>query len=180
MADFTSGFWTWFISLLTIVSIVGLFIFLIKCSSRKTGSDADKVETMGHVWDENLEEYNNPLPRWWYYWFVFTLVWGAAYLIFYPGLGSYAGVLGWTQANQFDDEMQTAKDKYGPLYEQFRNTDIAELSKDDAALKVGERLYASYCTTCHGSDARGARGFPNLRMMTGYTVANLKGSKQPS
>jgi cytochrome c oxidase cbb3-type subunit III len=163
MADFTSGFWTWFISLLTIVSIVGLFIFLIKCSSRKTGSDADKVETMGHVWDENLEEYNNPLPRWWYYWFVFTLIWGAVYLIFYPGLGSYAGVLGWTQADQFNQEMQSAKDKYGPLYEQFRNTDIAALSKDDAALKVGERLYASYCTTCHGSDARGARGYPNLR-----------------
>jgi cytochrome c oxidase cbb3-type subunit III len=160
MADFTSGFWTWYISLITIVSIVVLFIFLLKFSKKKTG---DEAETMGHVWDDDLEELNTPLPRWWLYLFIFTIVWGAGYLVFYPGLGSYAGVLGWTQVNQFDEEMQLAKDTYGPLYEKFHNTDIVVLSKDEAALKVGERLYASYCTTCHGSDARGARGYPNLR-----------------
>ncbi len=163
MADFTSGFWTWFISLTTIASIIGLLIFLLKCSKRSEGEDPNKVETMGHVWDENLEELNNPLPRWWFYSFIFTLVWGVAYLIFYPGLGAYAGLLGWSQTRQLEEEMQLANDKYGPLYEQFHNTDIAILSKDEEALKIGERLYASYCTTCHGSDARGARAYPNLR-----------------
>jgi cytochrome c oxidase cbb3-type subunit III len=163
MADFTSGFWTWFISLTTIASIVGILIFLLKCSKRGADEDPDNVETMGHVWDGDLEEYNNPLPTWWFYWFLFTIVWSIGYLVFYPGLGSYAGVLGWTQVNQLESEMQVAEDKYGPLYQQYLNTDIATLAKDDGALKVGERLYASYCTTCHGSDARGARGYPNLR-----------------
>ena len=162
MVDFTSGFWTWFISLTTIVSIIGLLIFLLKCSKRSADEDPDNVKTMGHVWDGDLEEYNNPLPTWWFYWFVITLVWGAIYLVLYPGLGSFAGVLGWTQVNQLETEMQVADDKYGPIYEQYLNTDIATLAKDDAALKVGERIYASYCTTCHGSDARGGRGFSQL------------------
>ena len=160
MADFTGGFWTWFISLSTIASIIFLFVFLLIFSKRKPG---DEKETMGHIWDENLEELNTPLPRWWFYWFILTIIWGAAYLVFYPGLGSYKGVLGWTQINQLEEEMQDAKETYGPLYEQYKNTDITELVKDDAAIKVGERLYASYCTTCHGSDGRGARGYPNLR-----------------
>lgn len=160
MADFTSGFWTWFISLTTIVSIIFLFLFLLKFSKKKAG---DETETMGHVWDGDLEELNTPLPRWWLYAFIITIFWGAAYLVFYPGLGSYAGILKWSQAGQFDQEMQQAAETYGPLYEQFKNTDIIKLAEDDAALKIGERLYASYCTTCHGSDARGARGYPNLR-----------------
>lgn len=160
MADFTSGFWTWFISLTTIASLIFLFVFLLKLSKRKVG---DEKETMGHVWDENLEELNTPLPRWWLYSFIFTIFWGAAYLVFYPGLGSYAGLLGWSQTNQLEEEIQVANETYGPLYEQFNKTDIKELAQNEAALKVGERLYASYCTTCHGSDGRGARGYPNLR-----------------
>ncbi len=160
MADFTSGFWTWFISITTIVSIIFLFIFLVKFSTRKEG---DETDSTGHVWDEDLKELNTPLPRWWYYSFIFTIIWGAGYLVFYPGLGSFPGILGWSQVNQLEEEIQAAKNKYGPLYEKFKNTDLTELSKDDAALKVGERLYASYCTICHGSDARGARGYPNLR-----------------
>jgi cytochrome c oxidase cbb3-type subunit III len=160
MADFTSGFWSWFISLTTIASIIFLLVFLIKFSKRKAG---EENETMGHVWDGNLEELNTPLPRWWFYSFIITIFWGAAYLVFYPGLGSYAGILGWTQVGQLEEETRVANETYGPLYEQFKNTPIVKLSEDPAALKVGERLYASYCTTCHGSDARGARGYPNLR-----------------
>jgi cytochrome c oxidase cbb3-type subunit III len=160
MADFTSEFWTWFISLITIVSIIFLFVFVMMFSKKKAG---DETDSTGHVWDEDLEELNTPLPRWWFYSFLFTIFWGAGYLVFYPGLGSFPGILGWTQNGQLEEEMQEAKEKYGPLYEKYKNTDLAELSKDDAALKVGERLFASYCTTCHGSDARGARGYPNLR-----------------
>jgi cytochrome c oxidase cbb3-type subunit III len=160
MADFTSGFWSWFISLSTIASIIFLFVFLIVFSKRKAG---DEKETMGHVWDESLEELNTPLPRWWLYSFIFTIIWGAAYLVFYPGLGSYAGILGWSQVGQLEEETKAANEMYGPLFEQFKNTDLKELSQNEAAIKVGERLYASYCTTCHGSDARGARGYPNLR-----------------
>ncbi|MGB1800821.1 MAG: cytochrome-c oxidase, cbb3-type subunit III [Gammaproteobacteria bacterium] len=164
MADFTSSFWSYFIAISSLAGIVGLIILLIKCSTRKkSGSGSDKVETMGHVWDENLEEYNNPLPAWWLYMFVLTIVWGVGYLIMYPGLGAFSGVLGWSQVNQLEAEMQSADETYGPIYKKYQDTDLVALSKDETALKIGERLYASYCTTCHGSDARGARGYPNLR-----------------
>lgn len=163
MADFSSSFWSYFIAITSLVGIVGLIILLIKCSSKKSGSDSDKVETMGHVWDENLEEYNNPLPAWWLYMFVLTIVWGIGYLIMYPGLGAFSGILGWSQLNQLEAEMQYAEETYGPIYKKYQDTDLVSLSKDETALKIGERLYASYCTTCHGSDARGARGYPNLR-----------------
>lgn len=163
MADFTGGFWSWFIGVSTVISLIALFIFVIGLSKRKTGKAGDKIETMGHVWDENLEELNTPLPRWWLYLFIGTLIWGAGYLIFYPGLGAYAGLLGWSQINQLEQEMQAADAAYGPIYAQFKNTDLRQLAENEAALKIGESLYSSYCTTCHGSDARGARGYPNLR-----------------
>jgi len=163
MADFSSGFWTWFISLITIFSIIGLFWLVIHFSTSKSSGEKDDIETTGHIWDEDIVELNTPLPKWWFYMFVGSLIWGSIYLVFYPGLGSYAGLLGWSQTKQFNEEMQAAENKYGPLYEQFQNTALAVLTKDAAALKIGERLYASYCTTCHGSDARGARGYPNLR-----------------
>lgn len=163
MADFTGGFWSWFIGVSTVISLIALFIFVLGLSKRKTGKAGDKIETMGHVWDENLEELNTPLPRWWLYLFIGTLVWGAGYLLLYPGLGAYAGLLGWSQINQLEQEMQAADAAYGPIYAQFKNTDLKQLAQNEAALKIGESLYSSYCTTCHGSDARGARGYPNLR-----------------
>ncbi len=164
MADFTSNIWSWFIALTTIASVIALFwlVFVLSTSKKPTNSDGE-VETMGHVWDDNLEEYNNPLPRWWLYLFVGTLVWGVGYLIYYPGLGAYAGVGEWSQAGQYEEEKQTAEAKYGPIYEKFQAMDVKQLASNDEALKIGESLYSSYCTTCHGSDARGARGFPNLR-----------------
>ena len=163
MADFTGGFWSWFIGVSTVISLIALFIFVLGLSKRKTGKAGDKIETMGHVWDENLEELNTPLPRWWLYLFIGTLIWGAGYLLLYPGLGAYAGLLGWSQINQLEQEMQAADAAYGPIYAQFKNTDLRQLAQNKAALKIGESLYSSYCTTCHGSDARGARGYPNLR-----------------
>lgn len=163
MADFTGAFWSWFIGVSTVISLIALFIFVLGLSKRKTGKAGDKIETMGHVWDENLEELNTPLPRWWLYLFIGTLIWGAGYLLLYPGLGAYAGLLGWSQINQLEQEMQAAEAAYGPIYAQFKNTDLRQLAQNEAALKIGESLYSSYCTTCHGSDARGARGYPNLR-----------------
>lgn len=163
MADFTGGFWSWFIGLSTVVSLIALFIFVLRLSTGKRKDAGDKVEAMGHVWDENLAELNTPLPRWWLYLFIGSLIWGAGYLLFYPGLGAYAGLLGWSQIGQLEREMRAAEAAYGPIYAQFKNTDLKQLAEIEAALKIGESLYSSYCTTCHGSDARGARGYPNLR-----------------
>ncbi len=160
MADFVSEFWHWFIVIPTLVGLLALFPLVILNKGSKPSGDP---ETMGHVWDEDLEEYNNPLPRWWLNMFYITLVWGLLYLVFYPGLGTYAGILGWASKTQYEGEISAAEQAFGPLYKKYSEISIPELAKNAEAMKTGERLFANYCTTCHGSDARGARGFPNLR-----------------
>jgi cytochrome c oxidase cbb3-type subunit 3 len=118
---------------------------------------------MGHVWDEDLEELNNPLPGWWLKLFYITMVFGLIYLALFPGLGSFPGLLGWTSHGQYEREMDVADATYGPLFTRYREMSIPAVAADPEARKMGERLFVTYCAACHGSDARGARGFPNLR-----------------
>ena len=117
---------------------------------------------MGHVWDEDLQEYNHPLPRWWLNLFYITLAWGAVFLLFYPGLPIFEGLKKWTQYKQYEEELSAADAKYGPIFEKFAAQDIPSLAKNTEAITIGQRLFATYCIQCHGSDARGARGYPNL------------------
>ena len=162
MNDFTSDFWHWYISVITIVSILACGVFLWKLTTRKL-APGEKPGTMGHVWDEDLEEYNNPLPNWWRWLFYITIVFSLVYLVMYPGLGSYKGELGWSSSNQYDSEMAAAEENYGPLFARYAAMDIPEVAADEGALSIGENLYLNYCSQCHASDARGSRGFPNLR-----------------
>lgn len=162
MADFTSPFWSWFIIVLTLGGIAGMFI-LNRWMTEPRRRGEEKAKSIGHVWDEDLHELNNPLPRWWLNLFYVTLVFGVIYLLLYPGLGGFAGALGWTQLNQYEREMAAAAARYDPIFEQYLAQDIPTLARDPAALRTGERLFVNYCASCHGSDARGARGFPNLR-----------------
>jgi cytochrome c oxidase cbb3-type subunit 3 len=159
MSDFVSGFWSFYVAGLTLVSIVACALLLFSMSKRRVASDPAKT---GHVWDEDLDEYNNPLPRWWIWLFVITIVFSFAYLWFYPGLGSWAGSLKWSSAGQYNDEVQVAEKEYGPLYARFAGTDLKTLSRSPEARVVGEKLFQTYCTSCHAADARGGRGFPNL------------------
>jgi len=159
MSDFTSEFWSWFIIAIAGGGIIWLFFLLARTNKAET---EEGVPT-GHVWDEDLQELNNPLPRWWLYMFYFTLFFAIGYLILYPGMGSYKGLLGWTEVGEYEAEVAAADAKFGPLFEKFEKTPIAELATDEAAMNAGERLFVTYCAVCHGSDARGAPGFPNLR-----------------
>lgn len=161
MADFNSDFWHWYITILTVLSILACVWLLRWMTSghKKT----DQVEDTGHVWDGDLTELNNPLPRWWLGLFYITIAFGGFYLLLYPGLGSYAGILEWSSKTEYEQEVAKVEAKVGPLFARYQQTAILDLIKDEDALKVGERLYANYCATCHGSDARGARGYPNLR-----------------
>jgi cytochrome c oxidase cbb3-type subunit 3 len=160
MADFVSEFWSWFIIVLTLGGIAACFM-LIKWMTVKV-EPGKEVETMGHVWDEDLQEYNNPLPKWWLNMFYITLVFGIIYLILYPGLGTFAGVLGWTQTGQWEEEIRDADARFGPIYQQYASVDLEALSRDPEANAIGQRLFLNYCATCHGSDAGGTYGFPNL------------------
>jgi len=161
MADFTSSFWNWFIIVPTVAGIIGCFL-LVRWLSTDIKQE-DLAKSMGHVWDEDLEELNNPLPRWWLNMFYLTLFFGIGYLVLYPGLGTFAGVLGWTSTGQYEQEIDLADAKYGPLFSRYEGMDIVAVADDPDARRMGERLFVNYCATCHGSDARGARGFPNLR-----------------
>ena len=161
MADFNSEFWHWYIAILTVLSILAC-VWLIRWMTAGFVKK-DETETTGHVWDSDLTELNNPLPRWWLGLFYITLAFGGFYLLLFPGLGSFSGFLNWTSTGQYEKEVATMEAEVGPLFAKYQQTAIIDLIKDEEALKVGERLYINYCATCHGSDARGARGYPNLR-----------------
>lgn len=162
MADFVSPSWHWFITIVTILSLLGC-LWLIFANRSGKGEGGDDAEPTGHVWDENLQELNNPLPKWWFNLFLITIVFSGVYLVLYPGLGSFPGILNWSQAAQYEQEVSAANAKYDPLFERFAGTEIPALAGSEEARKAGESLFANYCTVCHGSDARGAPGFPNLR-----------------
>ena len=158
MSQFTSAFWDYYIGVISLVSIVACAVFLKTQSVRRGG----ETETTGHTWDEDLAEYNNPLPRWWSWLFYLTIVFSLIYLVLYPGLGSWRGTLGWTQVKQLDDENARAQAAYGPLYDKFAALDVVALSKSPEALAVGQKLFLNQCAQCHASDGGGSRGFPSL------------------
>ncbi|MEE9322346.1 MAG: cytochrome-c oxidase, cbb3-type subunit III [Granulosicoccus sp.] len=163
MSDFLSGGWSTAITVITIVSIIACFLLAWSLASRHAPTAEDgSVDSTGHVWDEDLRELNNPLPRWWLYLFYITCVFGAVYLVLYPGLGSFKGTLAWSQVSQYEEEVAAAKAVYEPLFAQYQSQGIAEVAANPEAVAMGERLYLTYCTQCHGSDARGGRSFPNL------------------
>ena len=159
---FTSDFWSWFIIIPTALGIVGLFWLILWQSGGRPKPD-EEVKTMGHVWDDNLEELNNPLPMWWLNMFYITLVFGIIYLILFPGMGAFKGILGWTSTAQYNQEMDAADSRYSAIYAKYGDLPIPELVNNADAVQIGERMYITYCTVCHGSDAQGNVGFPNLR-----------------
>ena len=109
MNQFSSDFWNFYIGIITIISILACAVLLWQQSMQTTSASESGAQTSGHVWDEDIREYNHPLPRWWMWLFYLTIVWGIVYLVLYPGLGSYPGVLGWTQIKQLNEEQQQAQ-----------------------------------------------------------------------
>ncbi|MBK6866462.1 MAG: cytochrome-c oxidase, cbb3-type subunit III [Burkholderiales bacterium] len=159
-SDFTSNFWSIFIAGATLLGILGCLALLWISGKTQAMTAADN--TTGHVWDGDLREMNNPLPRWWVGLFVITCVFSLAYLYLYPGLGSYGGSLGWTQSGQFEREVSKGNEQMAPIYAAFASKSTEELTKDAQAMAIGDRLFMNNCAQCHGSDARGSTGFPNL------------------
>jgi len=160
MSDFTANFWSLYVAGLTLVGILGCAVLLWMTASKKAVPSADN--TTGHVWDDDLREANNPMPRWWMWLFVLSMVFGLLYLVAYPGLGSYQGELKWSSRAEYDTEVARANKELAPLYAQFTAKKVEELAGDANAMAIGERLFMNNCSQCHGSDARGSKGFPNL------------------
>ena len=160
MSDFTSDFWSFYVAGLTILGILGCGVLLWMTARKKIQSASDN--TTGHVWDEDLREMNNPMPRWWMWLFVITIIFAFAYLAIYPGLGKYSGQLGWTQTGAYEAEVAKANAELEPLYARFASMKPEEIAVDPQAVAIGERLFMNNCAQCHGSDAHGSKGFPNL------------------
>ena len=157
-------FWSWYVTLLTSGTILGLIWLVL--STRKGQRPDTTEETVGHAFD-GIEEFDNPLPKWWFMLFILTIVFAIGYLVLYPGMGNWKGLLpgyadGWTGVNQWKKEMDKADAQYGPIYAKYAAMPISAVAQDEQALKMGGRLFASNCSVCHGSDAKGAYGFPNL------------------
>ena len=163
MSDFFNGGWGIYIAVVTGVGIVWCLYLLF--SQRKTNItyEADgSVADTGHVWDDDLRELNNPLPRWWMWMFLLSCVFGIVYLILYPGMGAYEGSLGYSTRNAHDASVVQANQQLKPVYAKYMSMDAKQVAADPAAREMGQRLFLNYCAQCHGSDAGGSKGFPNL------------------
>ncbi|WP_293606409.1 cytochrome-c oxidase, cbb3-type subunit III [Polaromonas sp. UBA4122] len=160
MSDFTSNFWSVYVAGISLVGIMACLLLLWFSGKAKVMTANDN--TTGHVWDGDLREMNNPLPRWWVWLFVITVVFALIYLALYPGLGNYAGKLGWSQIGQYEAEVAKGNKEVEPLYAKFNGMKPEDVAGDAQAMAIGERLFMNNCSQCHGSDARGSKGFPNL------------------
>ncbi|WP_376693595.1 cytochrome-c oxidase, cbb3-type subunit III [Wenzhouxiangella sp. EGI_FJ10409] len=159
-----SAFWHWFVVIITLgftAAMVWLFVATGRAKVNKQ-VDGDGADTTGHVWDEDLREYNNPMPRWWLWLFYLSVIFSLGYLVLYPGLGRYDGTLGWSQEGQYESEMARADEAFRAQFSELASESVEELAGNEQALRMGRNIYAHNCSTCHGSDARGAQGYPNL------------------
>ncbi|MBY4677813.1 cytochrome-c oxidase, cbb3-type subunit III [Marinobacterium arenosum] len=157
-----SAFWSAWVTVITLAVILGC-AWLLFATKKSQNYDETTDETLGHEFD-GIAEYDNPLPKWWFQLFVGTVVFGLVYLVLYPGLGSFPGLLNWTSTGQWEEEMSHAEENYRPLFAKYASLSIEELQKSENAtgLKMGQRMFANNCALCHGSAATGAHGFPNL------------------
>lgn len=159
-------FWSLYIVLLTLANIAAA-LWLIRWTAKPRKGEPASTETTGHVWDGDLTEYNKPMPRWWLYLFYLSIVFALIYLVLYPGLGNFRGLLGWSQVNAYESQVAEAERTYGPLFQSYAATDLVALSRNHEAMETASRLFANTCAGCHGSDAHGGPGFPTSPTPTG-------------
>ncbi|MBP7523944.1 MAG: cytochrome-c oxidase, cbb3-type subunit III [Propionivibrio sp.] len=163
MSDFVNEFWNWYVILIVLISVIACGVFLWSQSVHHPGGEQTTVTT-GHVWDETLNEYNNPLPRWWMWLFYGTVIFALIYVALYPALGRYPGIFGWTSVGEHTKEVATVDAQVKPLFEKFQKMDLQAVAADKEAMEMAGRLFQTYCIQCHGVTGQGSRdkGFPNL------------------
>lgn len=171
-----SSFWSIWIIVITLGSIFGCWWLLHVTRKGTTTNGEGETPTTGHSYD-GIEEYDNPLPQWWYIMFIVTILFSLVYLALYPGLGSFKGLLGWSQESAWEQEQQLAEEKYAPIFAAYSQASIEELQNNRKALLSGQRIFANNCAVCHGSAATGSYGFPNLTdndWLYGESPENIK------
>lgn len=161
------SFWTYYVIALTAITLIASTWLLWATAKKRNANDnQSSAETTGHVWDGDLTEYNKPLPRWWINLFYLTIVFAVAYLIWYPSAENIGGKGNWSSKSQLEADEKAADTKLKALYARFDGKGINVIANDAMALNTGKQIYANNCAVCHGSDAGGAKGYPNLRDTT--------------
>ncbi|MFZ4537695.1 cytochrome-c oxidase, cbb3-type subunit III [Propionivibrio sp.] len=163
MSDFVNDFWNWYVILIVLGSILACAAFLWSQSIHHPGG-AETTDTTGHVWDETLAEFNNPLPKWWSWLFYITIVFALVYGALYPTFGKFPGLLGWSSSGQYQIERAKVDAQVKPLFDKYLKMDIKAVAADKDAMDMAGRLYETYCIQCHGATGKGSsdKGFPNL------------------
>jgi cytochrome c oxidase cbb3-type subunit 3 len=159
--DFVSEFWHYYIAAITIAGII-FSLWVLSSQTTKKLAAGQEAELMVHAWDGDLQELNNPLPRWWMWLFYSLTFFGIGYLVLYPGLGKYAGTLGWSSYQEWKDDKTKVDAEFDQVMAPYKSVDIMSVSADPKAKEMGEHLFMTYCVQCHGSQAQGGKGFPNL------------------
>lgn len=161
MSDFKSPFWSYWIAAIAIGGVIFVTVLLISQLMAKTNKPGEE-HLKPYVWDEDLQEYNNPMPRWWTFMFFGSIIFSIAYFFAYPALGTYKGYFNWSTVSEYDKELKAIDEKTAPLYQEFLQTPIVQLAENKQAMALGERMFQNNCAQCHGTDATGSKGFPNL------------------
>jgi cytochrome c oxidase cbb3-type subunit III len=164
MSDFINDFWAWYVGAISLVSVLacGLLLWVAgKATVDNHGNEADD-HTTGHVWDQDLRELNNPLPRWWMWLFVITVVFSLVYLAIFPGLGRFPGLFNWSMQREHQEDVAKLRKRIAPIYETYAAQPLDSLAKNPNAMAIGERLFMNNCSQCHGSDGQGSTTYPNL------------------
>lgn len=155
-----SNAWSWYVIALVVLNIAGCVALLWWTGKRRPGDPAPTDTS--HFWDEDITEYNKPMPRWWINLFYITVVFAIGYMAYYPGLGAVAGTSKWTSAREHDADKAREDKKLALTFGKYDGQPIDALAGDPQALKLGKAIFANNCATCHGSAAQGAIGYPNL------------------
>ena len=161
VADFVSDFWHYYIIAITLLGILGT-AWLLQAQTTRRLAPGEEAETLDPVFDDDLQEYNNPLPRWWLYMFWFLILFSLAYLALYPGLGRYQGAWDWSSKGQYDEEKKRVDAEFDKVFQPYLGQDLKAVAADPQARAMGQRLFLTYCSQCHGSGGQGSRDFPNL------------------
>jgi cytochrome c oxidase cbb3-type subunit 3 len=171
--------WSIYIIVIVALNIVGATWLLWWTGRRRPGDPPS--DATSHHWDGDLTEYNKPMPLWWINLFYLTIVFGIGYLAWYPGLGAFAGTSGWSSRGQLVAEQAVAEKKLASEFVGVDNQSIDVIARDPNAVVTGRRIFANNCAMCHGSDARGGKGFPNLtddKWQWGGTPADILATVQ--
>ena len=177
-SDFLGDFWHYYIAALTILGIL-FSLWVLKSQTTKKLAEGETAELMAPTWDGDLQELNNPLPRWWMWMFYGLILFAIVYLVLYPGVGKYAGTLNWTSYQEWKDDKTAVDAEFEKVMAPFLSQDIMAVAADPKAKEMGQNLYMTYCSQCHGSSGQGGKGFPNLtdsQWLFGGTPDDVKSS----